>query len=156
MFWNIFLFISISCIGDKRSRFELGCLGPSVSILVLCRYIVNVLWNKFSPNIYDNIEVILKVNKYDAESIAFFFEIVVSVVEVGSFVRWIIAAIINKTSHMHVTFPLQVKLSLMNALQVLAVAISQGISTLNCWILPYHLSIVFNNVKYIYPLTLFY
>ena len=32
----------------------------------------------------------------------------------------------------HVPFPLSVKLSLKNALQVLAVAISQGISNLNC------------------------
>ena len=67
--------------------FELGCLGLSVSITILCSYTGNVLLNKFTPNIYDNIEVILKMNKCDAYSIAFFIEVMVSVEEAGSFVR---------------------------------------------------------------------
>ena len=35
-------FYFISCIVVKRGLFELGCLGPSVSITVLCSYTGNV------------------------------------------------------------------------------------------------------------------
>ena len=40
---NIFLLISISCTGVNRGLFELGCLGPSVSIAVLSSHTGSVL-----------------------------------------------------------------------------------------------------------------